>query len=216
MQETNQYTTIDEAVAMAASQLEGTSRSDRKIFRAWAWRAIEQIGPHDSFIKVAHLEDIENLSVRKPDDWLSTRDLAIYAGESEVKHIYTTSRKVHKNNNAIDNIVYIHEDANFIYMDSNAESVDCVIIEYYSLPINDDGEPMMPRSYLTPVETYIKYLHWMKTSQNMGMIGMLKNDWIWQRKNARAKNKMPNMKRGKEIMNQWATMLPRMSQKYLN
>ena len=50
----------------------------------------------------------------------------------------------------------------------------------------------------------------------MGMIGMLKNDWLMQRRNARAKMKMPNMALGKEIMNQWVTMIPRVSQKYLN
>ena len=216
MQESSQYATIDEVVALAASQLKDITRADRRLMRGWAWRAIEQIGPVEWLSKLVKLTDIENLSVRKPDDWLATKAIALFSNDTEIQHIYTSSKKTHQHDNATSAAVYVNEDANFIYMDSTASNVDCVHLEYYTIPIDENGEPLIPRVYLTPIESYLLFLYWRKTSQNMGMIGMLKNDWLMQRRNARAKMKMPNMQLGKEIMTQWTTMIPRISQKYLN
>lgn len=216
MQESSQFTTIDEAVALAATSLQNVSRSDRRLFRALAWRAIEEIGPSELFVKKRRLTEIDNFSVRKPDDWLATRFIALYDGEDQLQHIYSDSKKIHKNDSAREGVIYINEDAYFIYMDSSATNVDCVVIEYYSLPISEDGEPLVPRHYLTAIENYILYKYWLKTSQNLGMIGMLKNEWKITRANARAKGKMPNMEKGSQIIRQWMTMIPKMSQKYLN
>jgi len=235
MAQISNYATIDEVVAYAASQIPHAKREDWQRFRAWAWLAEEKIGPTEFSIKTTNITDISNCSACKPDGHLKTLDMALFAGGTELQWKYNVGKaKMHKfdafnisdeqeqggtpstgGDGETENreIVWVYEDDEFIITDSS--SVDCIRLQYYTTPIDKDGNPLIARHHIDAISLFILW-RWEMMGNNIAKAGMLRTEWKWAAKKARGQNKMPNMVEGGEIIRRWMSMFQGNHNKYRN
>lgn len=205
---------MEEVVATAASRIENDTREDWQFFRAWAWQGEEKLGHSFWSVDTKDLTQVDNLSVCKPDNHLQTIKVAFFSGDTQLKNKYSRGKARVDLNDAFETgVIYSYEDATHIHF--NSENVDRVRIQYFTLPLDGDGEPLIPRHHIDALSTWIEYHYW-KKKQNFAMAGMLKNEWKFLAKNARAKNKMPNMAEGTEVIREWMSMFQGNFNKYRN
>jgi hypothetical protein len=210
----NNLATIDEVVALAASRIPKSTEEDWNIFKYWAYIAEEKIGPSDWVIKAEDITEQKDGTFCKPSDHVRTIDLAFFSGGKEVKYRFDNGKqKIHSSDAFSSNILHAYEDNSFIHT-GNGE-VDCMTIKYYSCPIDDDGNPLIPRWHIDAIAVYIEY-NWELAGNFIAKAGHLYNRWLWAAKNARGKNKMPSVAKANDIVSDWMSMVAGNINKYKN
>jgi hypothetical protein len=207
------FLTINEAVASCSSVIKNPSREDRLIIKFWIWLAEKQIGCHNANIAVDEL-DVYDLSVLKPDNHLNTIDLSLVTNDgSDIKYVYRgANKRIHETSTSNNpSLVDVYEDRFNIFLGSNATSVDKIILKYWSYPVDEDGNPLIPEEHMYAIMRFVSYMYAEKESLPESKISRLSVEWKLQASKARAKNKMPDIPEARSIMKSWISLLPDMS-----
>ena len=201
------YISIDEAVAAASSIIKNNSKEDRLIYKFWIWQAEKVIGC--SFLSEDTCELIvQDLSATKPLDHVYTIDLALIDSKGgDVKYNYNGYRKRIHPITTLNNpsFIDVYESEDCIHLDSNGTSIEKVILRYYSYPVDENGDPKIPDFHLNAIMAYVRFMHNMRNDLPYDRDELR---WKIQASKARGKNKMPNMAEGREIIDNWLTLLP--------
>lgn len=203
------YETIDEVVAFAASRIDGVTREDRLIFRTWVWQAEKKLGFSQMQMSSAEIE-VNNLAARKPDEYRKLVDMALFdADGKEYWHKYRGySPRNHEDLlEGYERKVDVYEDDNFFFLGSNGSNITTIKIDYYGLPLDEDGMPKIPEHHVFPISQFIKYLYLDRKGENQSAIQAALNEWKLLAAGARGQNKMPSPEAGREIAKEWMSMI---------
>lgn len=185
--------TIDEAVANAKTIIPEANGIEEIFMRQWMYLGIRQIGVTLTHIKTVEITP-ENLSVRKPEDYVRGEDIGLYNGTTEYAALYEGfGQRVHKDKRGINvaRPVQLSEDNNFFYLSSNATAIDKVVLRYYALPVDSDtNDLMIDEESLVALMMFIKYM--VALRNNLPTVNLLNKEWRYQAARVRAKNALPD------------------------
>lgn len=211
------FATLDEATALAMTYTPSASTEDRLLFRTWVWEALKQIGPTSHWVKVAELVP-KNGSFKKPDDMASAISIGLYAGTEEVKYNYEPEAggRVHVDrfqihDNLVDNQVVgrvdLTDDAYYYHLGDNGSMVTKMMIRYYALPVDRNGELLIPEDNLFAVAMFCKWSWTMRKGDNQSEQLNARDTWYRELGSIKGKNKMPSMHRAAEFFKNYASLL---------
>lgn len=209
MQGFNNYITVDEIVASACTILPETTREEREsVFPFWIWMAAKKLGFSGQNEKTETITVLENF-IRKPKDHLYTIDMALFdSAGSEIKYIYREySRKIHKNSRD-ENHLYVYEDDHCIHIDDCNSNIDCITLKYYSVPVDEDGNPKINEEHLEAIMHFIRYMRSLASNNNQSEIEINRRRWLSLKDYVKGNNKMPSPLRSKHILNKWMSLIP--------
>jgi hypothetical protein len=209
----DKYYTADEVVSLAESRIGDVPRDMRRVFRAWVWDAVAQIGPDKWQLKT---EDIINekqrFEIPKPDYCLSVKKISVFKNGSEVKYQYNRSKKIHEGNENSVGVVYLYETAHhFIVSDCD---VDCIKVTYWSMLLDENGEILIPDHYIDAVSTYIQALWEGRSGNFLAKEQTYYNRWLSKKRRAKAYNGTPSVVEAADLAQKWTSMIKANGNKY--
>lgn len=205
------FLTIDEVIAAAAADIGNPSREEKMLFGSWIWRAEERLR---SYRLKPSVEDLVvfDLVARKPPGFISTIDISLIDNDgNDVQYEY---RGYNKRLHPITDIntprkIDIYEDDHCFHLGSTGSEIDCVRVKYESLPIDENGNLMIPASHLEAVSAFIKYMHSDRIGAPESKILRYERSWKIQSTKARGDDKMPSSLEGRQILDKWMSLIPR-------
>lgn len=213
----NRFLTLDQITAEAMSIIPGATSEDRLLAKTWAYIALREIGPSKDNIEVCTLYP-QDFVIVKPNDFHSALDIGLFDAQgNEFKSQYRAGKKrIHQSRNLfLDAGVYapeigspieISEDDFFFHISSNSENVSYVLLRYFKLPVDDEGNPLFPEYTRLAIILFIRYMWSLKTGSRDAAFN--ENSWKMARAEARGKNKMPNGLMFKQFAKEWMSMIP--------
>ena len=217
-----QFVSVDETINTALSFIEAADTMDRVIFRQWAYLALRQIGPSKAWVKDATLYP-EDYVLRKPDDCYKLIDVALfteanqeldYAFRGQGTRIHNNRRLLNVVNttNPITQVIDLSEDAIYLHLGTSVTQASSLVayakISYLQLPVDENGQPMIPESQVMAIAMFIVWRWTAKQRENVSESALAKQDWIEHRNMAKSLNRLPSQLEGTEIARKWMTMLP--------
>jgi hypothetical protein len=214
----SQFVSLNEVVANSALLIKDTDPRHRNILRQWTYLGERQLGFSGLHDKAEQVE-VDNLTIKKPSDYAVGNDLALFdANDNEYKiHFHGSKKRIHNEVTILSGTVggfsYDHseigvsEDPYYFYLDSNGESVTYANIRYYSYPIDEDGDMLIPEHHLFALINFNFWMWEKRRNENQSSISMAKNDWLMEQSKAKAKNKVPSMLEGKDIVRMHSSMI---------
>jgi hypothetical protein len=207
------FITIDEALNSVLTLDRNHTREDRLIYKFWIWRAVRDIGCPKATLKTVVL-DLENNSVKKPEDHLHTKDLALI-GFDGLDYTYKYkgyNARIHPKTPVNDPIsLEVYEDPYCFHLNSEATNIDKINLSYWAYPTDENGDPLIPDHYLYPVMRFCSLMKAERDGDSLGKIQIFMQEWKIQAAKARGKNNMPNIPEARDIMKGWMSMIPKMS-----
>lgn len=211
------FSTLDEATALAMTYTPSATTEDRLLFRTWVHQALMQIGPTSHWVKIATLTP-KNGSFEKPKDMASPISIALYAGDTEVSYTYHQSAggRIHTNRydiheNVVDSElvgrVDLSDDAYYYHLGDNGSMVTSMMIRYYAMPVDRNGELLIPEDNLFACAMFCKWSWSMRKGDNQSEQMNARDTWHRELGSIRGKNKMPNMHRATEFFKRYASMI---------
>ena len=215
------FITMNEVVANSATLIEDTDPKNRNLFRQWTYLGERQLGFSGLHIKPVQIE-VDNLTIKKPNDYASGIDLALFdVSDNEYKYHFQGNRKRIHNEWTIansstssslgfartDTEIGVSEDPYYFYLDSTGESITYANINYYSYPIDDDGDMMIPEHHMFALMNFNYWMWERRKKENQSSIAQAKADWLMEQTKAKAKNKVPSMLEGKDIARMHNSMI---------
>jgi len=214
----SRFATIDEAVSAAYTIIPDADRRRRNIFRFWVYMAEREIGTTSFHVKTCKIElDKKTKSFKKPKDIVKAQDLALFTKDGEVRYKYEwRAGKIHDNPKIWPQRIEVGEDNHYYYLTSYKSDyegsygdpetyVDYAVLRYYSLPLTDDDDILIPDSHLQAIMFYIKYMD--AISRNLPTVEIDRNRWLMERAKAYSSDKMPDVVRGRQIAKEWMTLI---------
>ncbi len=203
-----QFLQVKEVVANSLSILPNPTDAERAIFRQWVYIAQRDLGFPSLDVREADIVP-HDLAVQKPDDFSSAIDVALFLADGvEVTSSYKGGgKKIHDEFRRGASTVQISETPNFFHMESTGADVTCFTLKYYGLPIDDDGNPKIPERCNFAIMMFIKWMWSVRNSESIGIREQNRRDWMMEARKQRAKNKMPSMLEGKQIVKSWMSMI---------
>lgn len=205
----NVYYTVDEVAANASTIIKGSRREDRHLYRQWVWNGEKELGYSEMQVGNDCIP-VENLCARKPDNYRKLKDIALL--DCDGREYMVKMRGYFKRNHE-DQLegqtrsVDVYEDDNFFYLGSNGDIITHVKIDYYGLPLDDDGNPKIPEHHLMPLMMYVKFMDNLRNSQSQSQIIESERMWKQEAARCRGRNKMPSQPQAKAIMKEWMSMI---------
>ena len=214
------YITLDEATAFARTLIKEATESDRLLFREWIFQGLMELGVSMAQVKVCTIEAKEN-RLRLPEDALprGIKNIALYSGNNEVRYTYNEGvKRIHANDNTLQNagtydpkfgsLVEISMDDYYIHLSSLGDTVTHAKIRYYSLPVDEQGQPKIDKDLRLALALFVRYCWEMRNNDNQSAIDQAYKQWIKERNSKRGKRKMPSELEMQAIERYWLTMLP--------
>jgi len=203
-----QFLNIAEVVANSISILPNPTDAEKIIFRQWIYIAQRDMGFPAMDVRQADITP-HDLSVRKPDDFSSAIDVALFLTDgSEVASSYQgAGKKIHKEFRSGAVTVQISETPTYFHLESTGASVTCFTLKYYGLPIDDDGMPKIPERCNLAIMMFVKWMWSVRNNESIGIREQNRRDWISEAAKQRSKNKMPSMLQGEQIVKSWMSMI---------
>lgn len=217
------YVTSEQVIASAAIAL-GVEQDDaRNIFTAWCYDALRAIGLNYGNFKEATLT-IANNATAIPND-------LVYPDQFELRDSNDSNRKawlffdsqLASNITEDDGDYHRHRDyvismqgTNFIFSTNvMRDNFDTLHIRYYALPMDAQGEMMIPEYYKEPIVAYIEYMY-VKRKRTSGMravipqseVAFLKNEWLSLKLQAISQRNQISKPEAQAAIAQWITMVP--------
>lgn len=194
---------VDEAVALGMSLIDGSNSMDKAVARQWAYEAVRDIGPTDSWFKQCTLYPNENRSFKKPIDMWKPIDIALYdSAGCELRFSYKgLGKRIHRGNTLITQGTYapalhaaidLSEDKNYFHLGSNGATVVAAFINYWQLPVDEDGLPIIPEGQKLAVAFFISWLWAKRQRENQTDIATSRADYMAQRAKCRNEANLPN------------------------
>lgn len=215
----NRFLGVKEVVADAMSVIPGGSTAGEQLLaRQWAYIGLRDLGPSKDFIEVCPLT-VTNLSIRKPDDLISTIDISLYdsAGNAIAHNYRPGSRKIKKSKPTTGPVisqidgqgVELSEDDYYFHLDSTelARSAATALIRYYKFPVDDDGLPMIPEKARLAIIMFIRYMYTLRKGGTRFEVSSALSTWEVQRNRARSRMRMPSQMEYDAIAKSWMSMI---------
>jgi len=218
--------TVDELIAEAYSRTDSEDSRDEIIFRNWIYRSLKWIGPASSDIKTATIP-VEDLSIRKPCDYWFPVEMQLLSNQGGVFYFqysnnsFIPSESLSRNNIDCQRKIVIGEDNDFFHINSNGASIAKCELNYYALPIDDNGDPLISEESIEAVLAYINW-NWLKRQRNryrgrsmfpMSEIESAKMEWIAFKGMVQGNRKMPSPLQAETVMRKWVSALPNFQNK---
>lgn len=217
------FVTIDEVVTSGQIALGLTTDKDRNIMREWAWLAVKQIGLSHQISKKEECVDIKDFAFDKPCDMVSPVSVRLH-GSNTSDGVYYPSYDTGRFDNdrpedqGNSRYVTIEEQTDQFVISSKGGNFSKATIQYYSLPVDSDGTPLIPEYYQRAIMSYIEYMfvkrERRRTSRNdkneipMSEVDFYHRQWMRLRAEAEAEKAIPNEMVADEIVSEWQTLLP--------
>lgn len=209
---------IDEIVSAAYTIIPDADRRRRNIFRFWVYLGERDIGTVSPHVKTCKVEvDKKSKSIKKPKDMLRIEDIGLYTKSGELKWKYEwRGGKVHKNEKLWPERIELSEDNDYYYLTSYNSTyhnndiepetlVEYALLRYYSLPLDDDGNVLIPESHMQALMYYIKYMD--AISRSLPTVEVDRQRWLMERAKAYSFDKMPDQIRARQIAKEWMSLI---------
>lgn len=207
-----QFITINEALSSVLTLDRNHTREDKLVYTFWIWRAVREIGIAKASLKHTVL-DFTDFSVKKPEDHLHTKDLALI-GFDGLDYTYKYkgyNKRIHPTTTVNNpSSLEVYEDPYFLHISSNADCIDKANISYWAYPTDENGDPLIPDHYLYPIMRFCSLMKAERDGEAIGKIQLLMQEWKIQASKARGKNSMPDIPEARDIMKSWMSMIPQM------
>lgn len=205
------FVTLEEVVANSATLILDTDPKHRNILRQWTYIGERQLGFSGLHLKPAQVQ-VDNLTIKKPSDYAVGVDLALFdANDNEYRYHFQGNRKRIHNEWALTSNatslgfhqdraeIGVSEDPYFFYLDSTGESVTYANLNYYSYPVDEDGDMLIPEHHMFALMNFNYWMWERRKKDNQSSIAQAKQDWLMEQIKAKTKNKVPSMLEGKDI-----------------
>lgn len=213
---------VDEPIALAMTLIPDSDSMDKTIARSWAYMGLRDIGPGQHWFEDCVLYPSTNLSFRKPDDMYKPIKIALFSRNDsgdlvEMRYSYKgLGRRLHQSSNALlatgeyapefGAAIDLSEDSHFFHLGSNGSGVYCAKVNYWKLPIDSYGLPMIPEHQVLPIALFIRWMWSVSRGDNTDR-QMSRVDYLSARAEARVKNKIPNGIEMEQIAKEWMSLL---------
>lgn len=215
------FVPASQVVATAKSVLEGADNMDRAFFKEWVYLGLQELGPNMAWFGEATIYPVD-YALRKPADLHSTIGLALYDSEhKELQFVYRgKGSRIHESDNELVNDgtyapglgapIDLSEDAYYYNLGTSegAQRVAYAKIKYFRLPVDEEGDLMVPESDVFPLTLFLRYMWYMRKDDKRGM-AMAHPIWIAARNEARTAHKIPDMLLFGEIARTFNSMIPK-------
>jgi hypothetical protein len=200
MEEKNErYYSLDEAVALAKTVTPESTDIERVFMDDWIYQGVRQLGVNKESIKSCTIP-VHDLGIPKPRDYYMARDLALGNGKgAEVDYIFRGGGvRIHNDIRPKGKFVEVSETADFFHLSSDANQYPVLTarLEYYALPSTEDGDLLIPESYVFALMHFIKYMVTFRNSSPR--LKEFKDYWEKEAARVRARNIKPHLLEFKE------------------
>lgn len=214
------YLSIDEVISTIDASLDNEDTRYHRFYKNWIWRAMQQIGVDKTDIKtVCH--DVINFSFDKPCDMVYPIAIDLLDNENNATiYVYkgTDWMKADvRDPSTIQDLVYspvfLGENKTCYFISTNSEHVKKAQIKYYSYPVDENGEYLVPSSYIEAIIAYIKLeivdqkLH-KGDKTAVSLLGFKRDNWMYELRQARQNRKTLDMLTGSAISKAWMSKIP--------
>lgn len=212
------YIDVDQVISNVQLALGLQDDEMRPAFTQWAYDAQRSIGLSHLDKKDTGWKEIKNLSWDKPCGFVAPLEITVQTSDGDC-YLPRYSHKLDKcgccNNTAnstVDN--YVSENQTQFYLDSEATKYIKYKMIYYSLPVDDSGNPLIREQNERAVMAYIEYMytkrrrHQNRSEIPMNEIAFLQNEWRKLKGQAVGKQNMPHKLLFEEAMRKWNTLAP--------
>lgn len=214
---------IEEVVAELFSRLDITDTRDEAIFYNWVYSGIRELGSNSLDITHKCVEVID-YCISKPCDYGGLVDLGLLKNGNSVSFVFTNTGLNSDRGDLEDRFdsnvrsIYVNEVDDRFNLSSNS-TVDHAEISYYSLPINEEGLPVVREIVKEAVIAFCEYM-WVKRERRrnpkripMSDVDYYNNEWKLARGTAKGRQKMVNPVQAETILKNWMTVLPKFKSK---
>ncbi len=210
------FINLDEAVANAATILPDGKVDPRmrNLFRQWVYLGERQLGFSGLHEKVKADIPAENLSITKPVDYAIGIDMALFDsnGSEYLWHYQAYSERIHVASTFLLNPagvasssvryktkVGVGETPYAFKLDTYGEDITTANLRYYSYPVDDSGDLLIPEHHLFALMFFIRWMFYTREGKDKSMIAESRQQWEIEKVKAKTKNKMPSMIEGRNL-----------------
>ena len=215
----NKFLSVEEVVS-AASTIVGAypSREERMIYSMWVWIAEKQIESFKLNTKSDELVVI-GLVANKPEDHVRTQEFSLIDSQgSDIRYRYRGYNKsrVHPRTEVNNpNLIDVYEDDTCFHLGSEGSDIECIHLRYSAIPMDSEGNLLIPDNHLYPIMMFIKYMDLLRKGSSSSALEDAKYEWKVQASKARGRDNMPSMPEFREILTRWQTLIPKgLNEKY--
>jgi hypothetical protein len=211
------FASMSEVVDTATLVCKGATDEDRAIFRQWCFLSLLSVGPTKHWIKHCRLNP-KNGSIKKPNDFSSLVALALYnSSDQELKYEYFgEGARVHADRASVHAVVTdsevpqridLSEDAYYFHLGSNYSEVSYALVRYLAMPVDTNGELLIPEDNILAVTMFIRW-HWaMRQRENQSEIQLAQQTWYQEKDRIFGDNKMPSYFDAKEFGKKYLSLI---------
>lgn len=211
------FAPMSEVVDTATLICAGATDEDRVIFRQWAFLGMMQIGPTKHWIKTCRIENKGGF-MRKPKDFASLVSLGLYdSSDAELRYeFFGEGARVHTDRTTTHalvgqdepiGLIDLSEDAYNFILGSNGTDVDHALLRYLALPVDTNGELLIPEDNIFAVTTFIRWNWAMRKGDNQSEIQLARDTWYREKDRIYGDNKMPSTFDAKEFGKKYLSLI---------
>lgn len=206
------YITIDEIVASAVTILPGSTDTEKVFMRHWCVLGNRELGLSKDNV-VTEKINVQDLTIRKPINLLSIDDIGLYNdSDTELNTIYKgygemTHTDIDTISGTLKLTISISEDDEFLHLSSNGSTTDYARIRYYSIPIDDKGNPLILERKRFAIMLFLSYMWTLRQGANQSAIDKAEFRWLKEAAKQRSKNKMPSVLEMKSISKWYMSLI---------
>lgn len=218
----SRYISLSQVAANAAIALGLEQMEYSGIFYEWAYQATRSIGVTEANLLTSTITITDGMA-DAPSGMVKPNNIAIKKNASgEVAYPFFDSNywKDVPNVDQVNNNQYVvnFQDDKFVFSSDVAnDGFDRLVLEYWSVPVDDNGAPLIPEYYDRAVIAYIEYMY-VKRLRNrnrnevpMSEIQILDAKWKELKLDAVVTRNTPSKPEIEGAIAEWMTMLPNFS-----
>ena len=217
------YLTTEQVISNIDAALDNDDTRDHRLFKNLIWRAMQQIGVDKTDIKTV-CEEVKDGKFFKPCDMILPIAIDLLTNvDGVIPYKYTGTGFMKSDINTstipyISPLVHLGENKSCYILSSNSELVAKAQIKYYSYPVDENGEFLVPSSYIEAIIAFVKLelfdrkLH--KGDRTaVSLLGYKRDTWMYELRQARQNRKTLDMLEGTAISKAWLSIIPNFSRR---
>lgn len=220
----SRFLTLEQAASSAYIAIGLENEAYKPIFFQWAFDATRSIGLSSTQLSNTEI-NIVNGAAAIPDAMIMPYNLALrISGTNEVAYPFFDSSfwkadNVPSNDQVSNYSLVVNVQGNNFVFSSAVEDggFDKLILEYYTLPVDENNLPLIPEFYQEAITAYIEFMHIKRnrhkdrTQIPMSEVQYLEGRWNRLKFQAISKKNMPSKPELDGAISKWLTMLPNQS-----
>lgn len=232
-----QFYTVEQVVSSCYLYLDSEDSRDELVFREWIYDALREIGPPQTGPKKVCLE-VKDFCIEKPQDLAALQDMnlldssnGIFFFEFRGNGILNSELRQNTDGSiSADRLstlggtysIVVSEQERTYELSSNATGVFKAELLYYPLPINEDGDMIIPEDHKLACISYVEW-NYLKRERNRSRrrgnlvpqseVSEAYSRWINKQIQVKGRNKMPNTVEFGTIARKWVSMIPKFTDK---